>query len=323
MSKRLSLSLLLLLCLSTAIGLIPQTQAARTAPSAITPRAYLPLVLAGGVTRSIGFAIPQDTGLPTYLPNIQNYQDQMGTHAAILHTPVVWEGMDPLSIRTTIGFAVANNSTPLLMWEPWAGQNAGFGPLNCQTNYSLDNINSGIFDTYIRNTAREIGELGHVVFIAFAHEMNLNEAAWSGACNGGANGGTIRYIAAYQRVHNLFAEQGATNVRWVWTPNPTSFPNEAWNQPDSYYPGDGYVDYIGTKAFNWGASSNLGGRRWQTLNDLDGAFLDQMATLHPTKRQMIVEAASVDNDGGSRAAWILGCARDRRAASPDRGFYLL
>ena len=58
----------------------------------------------------------------------------------------------------------------------------------------------------------------------------------------GVNGNTARdYVAAWRHLVTVFAEEGASNVRWVWSPNVN---------PDGYlpferlYPGDRWVDWL-------------------------------------------------------------------------------
>lgn len=253
--------------------------------------------------RFIGLAFPPHS-LQTYETDIAAHQRALGVRFALLHVPAVWSEVEFLDLQRLFDIAADNGSTPVIVWEPWSGMRAGVGPNRCQSDYALRRILSGDFDAYIGRFARAAAEWGHGFLLDFGHEMNIDQAAWSGWCNGGADGGPEQFVRTYRYLHDRFAEQGATNVQWVWTPNFQSLPLQPWNDPERYYPGDDYVDWVGTNAFNWGASSSYTEHRFRSVEDIAGPLLDRMARLHPTKMQILLEAGSVDGDGGSRSAWI-------------------
>ena len=49
------------------------------------------------------------------------------------------------------------------------------------------------------------------------------------------------FIAAWRRVYRIFAQVGATNVRWVWCPTGWGFGK---GLAERFYPGSAYVDWI-------------------------------------------------------------------------------
>lgn len=61
------------------------------------------------------------------------------------------------------------------------------------------------------------------------------------------------FIAMWQYIVTLFRNQGVTNIRWDWSPsnaaynNPDDSPDTRWND---FYPGDGYVDWVGAQVYN-------------------------------------------------------------------------
>jgi beta-mannanase len=275
---------------------------AGTSPSAI----FLPILSRYRAPDDyIGIAFDARS-LQTYAQDLADAQEWTGVHFAYVHLPVVWSDLEFADIQRLFDIIVDNGSTPFIVWEPWAGMNAGVGPDRCQQDYRLQRILDGHFNPFIGRFARGAAEWGHVFLMDFGHEMNINQAAWSGWCNGGPRGGPEQFQRAYRYLHDRFVEQAATNVRWVWTPNFQSLPLEPWNDPERYYPGDAYVDWIGTNAFNWGASSRYTEHRFRSFEDIVGPILDRMALLHPTRPQIVIEAGSVDGDGGSRAAWVAG-----------------
>ena len=158
----------------------------------------------------------------------------------------------------------------------------------------LDDILSGSHDALIRERGSDAKSLGDKLFVDFGAEMNGEWSPWSGAQNGM---NADKYLAVYRHVHDLMAEEGATNVIWVWCPNVTDEPRATWNEALSYYPGDEYVDWTCVDGYNWGATN--GG--WQTFHEV---FADIYETLAMKgKPIMIGEMASAES-GGDKAEWI-------------------
>jgi hypothetical protein len=55
---------------------------------------------------------------------------------------------------------------------------------------------------------------------------------------------------AWWRIYNIAEKIGATQKHlFCWSPNHRSYPDEAWNKMEKYYPGDQYVDWIGVSAY--------------------------------------------------------------------------
>lgn len=76
----------------------------------------------------------------------------------------------------------------------------------------------------------------------WGQEMNLSEYGWLGYCNGASTTAAEKYVQAYRRIVDIFRENNANNIHWVWSPNDRSSPTQPWNDIENYYPGDDYVD---------------------------------------------------------------------------------
>src|SRR5207245_1265065 len=120
---------------------------------------------------------------------------------------------------------------------------------------SLRAIASGRYNALIKRDAIRVRHLHHPIFMRWGYEMNGSWEPWSGARNGGP-GGVSLYIRAWRLIHNIFVRAGATNAIWVWAPNWEDIPKDSWNHWTHYYPGDGYVDWVGIDGFNWGTSQS-------------------------------------------------------------------
>lgn len=154
--------------------------------------------------------------------------------------------------------------------------------------------------------------------------MNGDWFPWGGAQNGNAEeirfGSTLeadgpeRYIAAWRHVHGIFETQGADNVSWVWSINPDSIPDEPWNAPLEYYPGDDYVDWVGSTIFNFGDSRpELTWAYWRSFAEIVREPYRQLSTLG--KPIIIPEVGSAEGSGG-KGNWIHEMAVDIRLDFP-------
>jgi len=194
---------------------------------------------------------------------------------------------------------VSYGSIPHITWMP---QVSG-------SPYPLDGIINGNYDNYIRGYAKQVKNWGKPLFIRLGHEFNGDWYTYGGAKNGGGtkNGfgdptkpdGPERFISAYRRVHDLFKEEGVKNVVWIWCPNNGSSPNESWNVPENYYPGDEYVDWIGFDGYNFGKTQSWSG--WIEFFDIYSSLYQKFVSYN--KPMMIAEFASVEI-GGSKSEWI-------------------
>jgi beta-mannanase len=128
--------------------------------------------------------------------------------------------------------------------------------------------------------------------------MNGNWYPWASGVNGNTS---ASFIAMWRHVHDIFAKEGASNVRWIWSPN-VDF---AGATPlESLYPGDAYVDWVGLDGYNWGMVN--GWTPWHSFTDLFGASYARITRL-TNKPVIIGEMSSVESGapaGQSKATWI-------------------
>ncbi|MEV4611786.1 glycosyl hydrolase [Kitasatospora sp. NPDC049258] len=136
-------------------------------------------------------------------------------------------------------------AVPLLTWEPWAGGDQDTD----QPQYALRRITSGAHDGYLTRFARSVKAQGQPVVLRFAHEMNADWYPWAEGRNGNRTGD---YVAAWRHVHDLFRDEGVTNVVWFWCPDAVG---DSKADPAGYYPGHDYVDWIGADAYSTGEES--------------------------------------------------------------------
>jgi beta-mannanase len=191
--------------------------------------------------------------------------------------------------------AYSRGSSPVVTWEM----------KNRRQTISYADVLSGKWNKYIDAWAAAAKADGRELFIRFGHEMNGDWYGWGGAQNGGNAQAPGQFIAMWRYVRGRFAAKGVTNVRWVWCANHESVPNTTWNQPENYYPGDAWVDWICADGYNWGTTQSW--IVWRSFDEVFGSVYQRLTTLAPTKPFMIGEFASTEI-GGSKAAWLADAA---------------
>jgi beta-mannanase len=189
---------------------------------------------------------------------------------------------DPLLTATDISNLEARGETPMVTWQLY--KSGWSGP-----TISLAGIAAGTYDGSLRRAADLAKSLPFDVMIRFGHEMNGDWYRWSGQ--------PAAYVAAWRHIVTVFRHEGASNVKWVWSPNVDqgSYPFA------KYFPGDSWVDYVALDGYNWG-TAGVGTDRWQTLSQVFSSSYEQITRMS-TKPVIIAETSSSDV-GGDKADWI-------------------
>lgn len=192
----------------------------------------------------------------------------------------------------------------LLTWEPWCLPASTDYP-ETQPEFALNRLLSGAYDGYIRDFARRLASFPQTIYFRPMHEMNGLWYPWCGTRNGNS---PAQYVDVWHHLRRLFHSEGATELKWVWSPYAFSYPETQENGMAAYFPGDDAIDWVGLDGYNWG-SSRPGGM-WQSFPALFSSGYKTICDLssHPV---MIAETASSEL-GGNKAAWI----REMFAALP-------
>jgi hypothetical protein len=193
---------------------------------------------------------------------------QLGRDERIVHVFYAWTDTLPSAIP-----ALPDKAVPMVSWRG--------------TGYA--DIVSGASDRMIARAARRLKDLGRATMLRWGWEMNGDWYAWCGSRNGNRPDG---YVRSWQRLHRIFADEGADNVSWVWSPNWNSSPDADWNQPACYYPGDEYVDWVGMSGYN-------------LHRETPATMFDAIYTAYSARKPIaITEVGSVDRGGRTKADWI-------------------
>ncbi len=211
------------------------------------------------------------------------FESTVGKKVNIQATFVHWgnENQFPSDLAAPLK---ASGKTLLIFWEAMDYN----GDVINQPAFSYDRILAGDYDSYIKSFAAQIKAYGAPVIVIPFEEANGDWYPWSGTVNGNT---PAKHIAAYRRVHDLFA--GVSNVKFGWSMNNDSQPDTTANKLENYYPGDAYVDYVGVNGFNFN-------NPWQTWDQVFGPALTKLTQYN--KPTYIFSMASAP--GTQKATWI-------------------
>lgn len=89
----------------------------------------------------------------------------------------------------------------------------------------------------------QLSPYGHILIRPF-WEFNFTGSEWNDIHYGN---NPALFIAAWRHFVNIFRAHHVANVKWLW--NPIRIGGNQAQDPISYYPGGGYVDWIGIDAY--------------------------------------------------------------------------
>jgi hypothetical protein len=230
------------------------------------------------------------SGQPTSLEDpavLDRYIAKVGGAPAFVHD--YGNVTDPLLTQSEIENLRSHNTGVMMTWQlfkqGWSGD-----------VITLPDIAAGRYDSSLQEAARLARGLPFEVMIRFAHEMNGDWYPWrpgGPAGNVGSN-----YVDAWRHIVTVFRQEGATNVKWVWSPNVDydgTYPFAA------YFPGDEWVDYVALDGYNWGTSGQ-GPDQWQSVSEVFSSAYAKLTQM--SGRPVMIAETSSSEIGGDKAAWI-------------------
>jgi hypothetical protein len=196
---------------------------------------------------------------------------------------------DPLLTPNEVANLTSHGTGVMMTWQlfksGWSGE-----------TIALPDIAAGNYDTQLRAAAQQAKTLPFEVMIRFAHEMNGDWYPWrpgGPAGNVGSN-----YVDAWRHIVDLFRAEGATNVKWVWSPNVDYDGTYPFEQ---YFPGDDWIDYVALDGYNWGTSGQ-GPDEWQSVGEVFSSAYAKVTAM--SSRPVMLAETSSSEAGGDKAAWI-------------------
>jgi len=236
-----------------------------------------------------------DDEVHSTLQDLLTLEDSLGVGFALIQIYTAWGDEPQHRFPGRLAEAIVDlGSIPVVTWEPWLttfeNRDHPHLPLRDDRDRAgFDAIARGEYDFYIDAWAREAARFGHPLMLRFAHEMNdPYRYPW-----GPQNNEPQQFIAGWRHVVDRFRAAGADNVVWVWSPH------VAYAGYETMWPGDEYVDWVGTGALNYGTVAYWS--RWWSFQEIFGQHHDFLEGFG--KPIMIAEFGSLAV-GGDRAEWF-------------------
>ncbi len=125
--------------------------------------------------------------------------------------------------------------------------------------WNLIDIVNGVHDTALYNWFTAAKNTQIPLLVEFGTEMNGFWFSWNGLYYG--SGTTHQYgnasypdgpeifRDAFRHIVDISHQAGAENITWFFHFDVHSDPDEDWNDPVFYYPGDDYIDWLGVSTY--------------------------------------------------------------------------
>lgn len=113
-------------------------------------------------------------------------------------------------------------------------------PKDISREFVGSRFEAGDHDQTIRKIAKMMAKFSPLpIFVRFAFEMNGDWFNWGGDPKS--------FVPLWRRMVEIFRWEGASNVKWIFSPNYLPHPERIKN----YYPGDAWVDLVGPDIYDW------------------------------------------------------------------------
>jgi beta-mannanase len=152
-------------------------------------------------------------------------------------------------------------------------------------------IADGSHDGWVVEQARRFKAFGAPMYLTFHHEPEDDEES----------GSASDFAAAFRRVVQVFRQERVRNVAFIWTMMSWTFDERSGRNPDDWYPGDRFVDIIGTDGYNWFPQKP--GAPWESFRKV---FLPTMGFAKERGKPVFVVEFGVMEDPGDpdrKADW--------------------
>lgn len=265
-----------------------------------SPLAWTPPAHTSTRLPSAGLGAAKAAGVSKHLTGGAN----VGTPSSMLmgayesQSPGAWSGMSEFGSATGAAPKIA------LYYSTW---NSGFNTDFAQTAHrhgayvfdelepfgvTLASIAGGHSDNYLRMFASAIRVFGHPVIMSFAHEMNGNWYPW-----GSGHSTPADFVAAWRHIVQIFREQRATNVTWVWAVNDTQVKGSL--QP--WWPGAHWVNWVGVDGYYY--------FQGDSFDSVFGSTIAQIKTFSSAPVMIAETAVGTTSNRETQIANLFGGAR--------------
>jgi len=179
---------------------------------------------------------------------LTSFEGQVGKSVSIWNWIQLWNRPQDSENYPNFNLAIMNQARshgaiPMVSWGPEAGW-TDFPFAN------LDSIISGSQDQYLIKWGQDSAAWGHPYFVRLMWEFTggwtYDDPSHTGIYPWGYGNSPAKFVQAWQHVVNVVRGAGGTQISWVWC---TGDVGDSVSTLQSVYPGDNYVDWVGTDIY--------------------------------------------------------------------------
>lgn len=161
-------------------------------------------------------------------------------------------------------------------------------------------IYRGERDEEIRAVARAAKAFGHPFLLRLNNEMNSDWTSYSGVVN---LSDPRLYVSVWQRIFDVFAEEGVDNCLWIFNPHDRSAPPTKWNDGLAYWPGGDCVHLLGVTGYNNGTYYTQWNEQWRDFTTIYDE-IEALYAPHFSRFPWIITEFASSSVGGDKVQWI-------------------
>ncbi len=220
---------------------------------------------------------------------LQEFENLIKRKVSIAHYYVGWEFLTSSQLVSQFDQLNSMGKKPMINVNPYYFDEC---PASKEPLYKV--IAQGGCDNFLHKAGKNLRLVKKPFYLVFAWEMNNHQNEWSVTHTGSSN---QDFILAWRHIHDIFKEEGVSNIIWVFCPNVPDDPIVPYGE---IYPGDDYVDWIGLDGYNWGTTQS-----WSSWTSFSGVFTSSynlITSIAPNKPLVLAEVNTTDQ-GGDKGAW--------------------
>ncbi len=227
-------------------------------------------------------------GVPASYAPMQTFADATGEQPNVA---LYYSGWYETFRSSFAGQAKRNGAVPFIQIDP--------------TDVDFKAIVGGAYDTYLETFATAVASYGastgQGVVIGFGHEMNGSWFSW-----GYRHVAPALFVAAWRHIVNVFRQQGADDVTWLWTVNIIDT-RDGIPSPVSWWPGSSYVTWVGIDGYYLKSSWTFASLFGPTIKTLRALTFDPILISETGAAPAVGQPAKIANVFTSvRAYGLLG-----------------
>jgi cellulose synthase (UDP-forming) len=211
---------------------------------------------------------------------------------AFVHVYFSWATYRPRELREKLQAIQANGQRPLITLEPWPDRTITSFP-----SALLADVLAGKYDQRILQFAQGIASFPGPVLLRWGHEMENVTGRYPWASHNSA-----LFRDAYRHFVTK-SRLSARNIRYVWSP-------AGDRGLERYWPGEGYVDYVGVSVFEFPAFDQAHYRH--ATRSFHDHMTEKYNRVARYGKPIVIAECGVTGSKAYQLSWLSGALQDLR-----------